>query len=298
MFSKRNLTHESGQALIQVAISMLVLLAFVALATDVGSLYAERRKMQNAADAGALAGAMVLCVDGEAAARTSAFNMALANGAQLQAADITIDLANGLVSVPVSTTAHSIFARLMNISFATSDVRARATAKCGTINSIGSGAMPIIVQNINFIKGDTYDLLDPLSPGNFGWLTWEGPVNEPYLEAELQGRKSSDLYVDGAVPNRISVGDFVQGLTGYSNGVKDDIINLQGQTITILVYDFTNSRGGSNTDYHVVGFAQFELGPYDFVKKILPGKFVDMVTALSTSTGGPNYGVYGARLTQ
>ena len=55
------LNDDSGQTLIYVAISMIVLLGFVALAVDVGYLYAERRHMQNAADAGALEAARALC---------------------------------------------------------------------------------------------------------------------------------------------------------------------------------------------------------------------------------------------
>ena len=51
----------SGQTLIIVAIAMLVLALFVALAIDGGHLLAERRRMQNAADAGALAGAWEIC---------------------------------------------------------------------------------------------------------------------------------------------------------------------------------------------------------------------------------------------
>ena len=54
-------TDDSGQALIYIAISMFVLLGFVALAVDVGHVYAERRHMQNAADAGALEAARALC---------------------------------------------------------------------------------------------------------------------------------------------------------------------------------------------------------------------------------------------
>ncbi|HEY63810.1 MAG TPA: VWA domain-containing protein [Caldilineae bacterium] len=54
---------ERGDSLVMVALSLVMLLAMLALAIDVGLAYSERRKMQNAADAGALAGAWVL-VDG------------------------------------------------------------------------------------------------------------------------------------------------------------------------------------------------------------------------------------------
>lgn len=58
----RALERRNGQVLITVALMLTVLLAFLALAIDVAYLYAQRRQMQNAADAGALAGARTIVV--------------------------------------------------------------------------------------------------------------------------------------------------------------------------------------------------------------------------------------------
>ena len=49
-----------GSAVIFVAVTLLLLLAFAALAIDMGHMYVVRTELQNAADAGALAGAQVL----------------------------------------------------------------------------------------------------------------------------------------------------------------------------------------------------------------------------------------------
>src|SRR5512139_563361 len=56
---KRNTFHktEQGQAIVIMAFAMIALLAFAALAIDGGNAYVERRRAQNGADAGALAGA-------------------------------------------------------------------------------------------------------------------------------------------------------------------------------------------------------------------------------------------------
>lgn len=51
---------ERGQALVIVAVAMVGLLVVVGLAIDGGSVYLERRRMQNASDAAALAGTRVL----------------------------------------------------------------------------------------------------------------------------------------------------------------------------------------------------------------------------------------------
>lgn len=55
-----NRHNERGQAIVLMAFAMLGLLAFVALAIDGGNTLTERRRAQNAADAGALAGARTL----------------------------------------------------------------------------------------------------------------------------------------------------------------------------------------------------------------------------------------------
>jgi hypothetical protein len=47
---------ESGQAIVLIAFSLLVLIGFTALAIDGGMLYSDRRHAQNASDAGSLAG--------------------------------------------------------------------------------------------------------------------------------------------------------------------------------------------------------------------------------------------------
>ena len=58
------LGDERGQTLVYVAVAIVVLLGFVALATDAGLAYAERRQVQNAADAGALAGIAIMARGG------------------------------------------------------------------------------------------------------------------------------------------------------------------------------------------------------------------------------------------
>lgn len=53
---KSSKNSESGQAIIMIAVSLIVLLGFVSLAVDGGMVYSDRRHAQNAADAASLAG--------------------------------------------------------------------------------------------------------------------------------------------------------------------------------------------------------------------------------------------------
>ena len=61
---------ERGAAGVLVAVMMLVLIGVGAIAVDVGQIYAERAELQNAADAGALAGAEICSVAGGARRQT------------------------------------------------------------------------------------------------------------------------------------------------------------------------------------------------------------------------------------
>jgi hypothetical protein len=72
---------QRGQAVLLVAITMMGMLMAVGLAVDAGQLYASRRTMQEAADAGAYAGAVVLYQEGtQAEARVAATGDTSLNG--------------------------------------------------------------------------------------------------------------------------------------------------------------------------------------------------------------------------
>ena len=95
--------NEAGQVLIMFALGLAVLLGMAALTIDVGLAYVARRDMQNAADAAALAGADVL-LEGQslALAASTARDLALQNGYDGAAADVTVD-----ISIPPKSGPHS-----------------------------------------------------------------------------------------------------------------------------------------------------------------------------------------------
>jgi Flp pilus assembly protein TadG len=70
---------ERGQTIILVALSLPLLLGFVGIATDVGALFKDKRTLQTAADAAAVAGALNLNY-GSAAITAAADKAAAANG--------------------------------------------------------------------------------------------------------------------------------------------------------------------------------------------------------------------------
>ncbi len=132
---------ERGQTLVQVALMLVVLLGFAALAIDGGMVYAERRHMQNAADAGALAGARELCISGSeslAIEKARAFTVAQ-NGAA--SADVTIDPEHrNVVNVVAHIRADTFLAGVIGVTDVA--VEADAAAACGAATS-ACGLWPI-----------------------------------------------------------------------------------------------------------------------------------------------------------
>jgi Flp pilus assembly protein TadG len=94
----RSAMNQRGATAILVALLLVVLVGFTALAIDVGHLVVARNELQNAADAGALAGARFLYnEDGTAVnedANQIAYNAATANMSQNLAVEVDCDFAN------------------------------------------------------------------------------------------------------------------------------------------------------------------------------------------------------------
>ncbi len=139
--------NEDGQAIIQVTISLVVLLGFLALAIDVGRVYAERRNMQNAADAGALAGARELCLGQEfPAAEAKAKEIMIANGVAESAIRAGVDITpDGSPPNIINTRArHPSLDPILGqlVEWGVIDVAATASAACGAATT-GCGLWPV-----------------------------------------------------------------------------------------------------------------------------------------------------------
>jgi hypothetical protein len=129
--------HEKGQTLIIFAVVMVVLVALTALVIDGGFAYTKRREAQNAADAGALAGANALCAGNDDQAIPQALDYAInRNGAT----DATADL--GTKSITVTTTIPQ--ATFLAGIFGSDEVTTHATASAGCYTPCeGIGVLPV-----------------------------------------------------------------------------------------------------------------------------------------------------------
>lgn len=120
---KKFVRKEDGQTLILIALMMVVLLGFAALVIDVGRLYVAKREMQNAADAGALAGAQDL-PDADAAKGTAVDYAKDKNGADSAVAVTPYKGEANKIEVTTTKNVSYTFARILG--FTDTDVFARA----------------------------------------------------------------------------------------------------------------------------------------------------------------------------
>lgn len=145
---RRNNAGDGGQSLIQFTLIILVLMAFASLALDAGAGLATRRKLQNAADAAALAAARELCLGRDPeTAKTTASTYLVNNGAMAIGAigssnsAITFSNNNTRVNITAKGQAKTIFGDL--ITEQEIDVEAFANSACGAAKS-ACGLWPII----------------------------------------------------------------------------------------------------------------------------------------------------------
>jgi len=292
---------------------LVVIIGFVALAVDGGMVYAERRRMQTAADAGALAGAAILLDNGENAAKARAVDIANANGASITVDDVIVDWGSTYGTVTADTTitvnayedARTSFAQVLGIN--NLGVAATAVASFVPLGGVGD-LLPIAIEGSDFEEGVTYKLWESATmsgAGNFGWVDFrEGANSTVILIDEIDAPEDNGFWMEG---------DWVSGLPGENSfpQISKAMDQYAGQEVTIIVYELVQNNG-AGFDYQIAGFARFKLDdpPYDRTsydvdgdgKKeqnvaYIQGQFVGWVTAGGTA-GTKDYGTYTIYLSQ
>ena len=261
----------NGQTLVQVAILMVVFLAFLTIAIDMGHIFNERRRMQNAADAGALAGAWEICLGDPALAEQTAWEYAVdRNGADV--ADVSVG--NLRVTVYARETVALNIAQFFGIN--TADINARAVAACGTAVS-GCGLWPIAfpVWKWTELAGG---FGGHCNPGKIFYV-WTGSQENQNPDCEIyncdvDGDGSGDVvdiwgrafldFGDTPDPNypddcrstgcgedelacwighesggNVEIPGCIAGTSGVKAGTKLDVATRIGDTVGIPIYDAT-----------------------------------------------------------
>jgi hypothetical protein len=164
---KRRAGHDRGQAAVLVVVLMAVLVGVMALAIDVGLWYVDKREVQAAADAAALAGAPAL-VSGQSFAQSAAATIYAVDGHP----DDTVAYSFPNASTITVTATRSLdvqFASVLGLTSATVTVDASAQVRAYT--TIEGGIAPFGVMRGAFAPGMNYPLYSDNSSSNNGALS-------------------------------------------------------------------------------------------------------------------------------
>jgi hypothetical protein len=88
----KKLQTEGGQAIVLIALAMVVMIAFIALAIDGGNVFSDRRHAQNAADTGSLAAALAKIAEQDW--HTQGLNRIISNGYTNDGVESTVTIVN------------------------------------------------------------------------------------------------------------------------------------------------------------------------------------------------------------
>ena len=291
--------HERGSTLVYLALIMLVLMGFAGLALDGSHAYLERRRMQTAADAAALAGARELALGRDPSSMIS--NYVSHNRATLSSWSI---INNGTgIRVLTHRDVATWFARAVGVN----TLSVAATSEAGFLPLLGvGGLMPMAVcaDDVN-VGGGEVTLLwedDKSGSGNFGWLSWDGSQSIGYLEQSIIHPEYSGVW---------QIGDNIDGHTGtHCNPLEDALELWIGERVIIPLYGGNGAcptaGNGSNLTYRVTGFAEFILGGFSCQKtcttggkkdsKCVWGEFTRSVAPGEVYGGNDDYGLRDLRL--
>ncbi|WP_159826979.1 pilus assembly protein TadG-related protein [Arthrobacter sp. 9AX] len=264
--------NERGAISVIVAILLVTLLGFVAIAVDVGVIHSERAQLQSGADASALAIAQkcAKATTNPDCSTTSALATSLANQNALDGMSkvYSIELETAAQKVSVTTSAKEkggtdnsvslFFADVLGIPG--KEVGARASAEWGS-PSKGPIILPLAIAHckLNIPDGGTVGAEQVLEqsvngcggiPGGFGWI--QTTSSTCAVNATAGASTTSGIWFSSdtgaSVPSMCTAADFTQ---------------MNNQTVLLPLYDVATGTGSSGK-YYIKGFAAFHVTGYRF----------------------------------
>ncbi len=257
------LQRERGAILVQVALMMVVLLLFVGLAIDVGAIFGERRNMQNAADAGALAGAHAICFGGDPVVLATEYAVT-----RNEAETAVVEILDGFkVHVTASRPMQTRFALLIGLN--TVNVSAEATAACGVATS-GCGLWPVAMDqtlwedncdDVFYVWDDdkildcsVYDCDldddgddDIVGGGDRGWLDFSEVVDPHYYDPCSQpgcGTAELKCYIETDYAARINLPACIPGDSGVKAAAWQAAGTRAGTRVRIPLFSSIGCESG------------------------------------------------------
>lgn len=262
LFSR--LKDESGQALVLVAVSLVVILGATAFSVDVGMAFNAKAKLQAAADAAALAGAQDLPSSSVAVA--SAENYAGLNGVQVDEVQVVTPYNGNLNRIEVTCTQQFEYFFAKVLGFYTKDIVVRAVAEK---NPQWEGdALPFMNLDDNYSVNPNMTLWEKTTNAGDDEKLW--PYDQNKIDAEYEITESDGLFScmlvdmeDGfALKSGITRNDQdeIEGVVLQSLGQQVYVLSLKPGVIN----PDTNYNNKQNISIHDVVLLKCTVVSYDF----------------------------------
>jgi hypothetical protein len=261
----RSCKNQDGQAVVLMAISLTVLMGMAALVLDVGLWMRSDRRLQQTADAAALAGAQMLPAD-PAGAKALALSYANQNGGDVLGSDIVVSTtytSNDTISVDAAKNEPGIFSKVLGINSA----RIKASAKARTDSPqkaryvapmVVSCDHPLI-QNCDgghtptFNQETTMDFSPMGAPGAFGMLNLTNDNGTP-------GSSDEGEWILHGFDKYLDIGKYRSdpGAKFSSQNVNGALDARVGTVLLFPVFK-TLDGTGQNAEYEIIGWIGFHL---------------------------------------
>ena len=296
---------EHGQALVLFTLVLVGVIAMAGLVLDGGGAYAQRRTMQNVADAAAMAGAYAVMNGASATlvAQQTAADNGYVDGSESTAVTVSVDSSYaGSTSVTVTVTRphQNLFAGVVGMP--TWPVSTTATALASNEPNAAIGAMPLIFnqaalpanlnQNVAYSEPGTGNEDVPQGPSQFNWTvfcTANGNAcngDSSTVDSLIKGHGSSTVVTLNMLIGPLN--------SGAHTTLFSDLSEMIGMEFPVAIV---------NNDGAMVGWAYFKLtGSVGGSTKVVRGVFVspvnptDLYVIQDGGTGSVTTGSYSVKL--
>jgi putative Flp pilus-assembly TadE/G-like protein len=314
MTSRRN---EDGQAIVLMVLALAVMIGMSALVLDVGAWFRTDRRLQQTADAAALAGAQEL-PNSASNAKSTALNYAGKNGGSVLAADISVypekpcDAAvksdiwvPNTICVKAAKSEPGIFSRLFGVD--STSIHSWAVARVDSPLKARYVAPMVVycghplIQNCNGNHTPTFQVPTVMTfdkmgaPGAFGMLNLEGGQG-------TVGAKEEAEWILHGFDKYLDIGKYRS-----DPGAKFESSNVQGalddRIGTVLLFPVfkTLTGTGQNAEYDIIGWIGFHLVSYVVHghNAVLTGYFTEYIAqGILASSGSGIPSTFGVKSIQ
>lgn len=264
--------EERGAVAVIVAILLVVLLGFAAIAVDVGMLYAEKAQLRNGADASALGIAQACAstppttdcassLSNDSLAKELVDANALDGQSNPHSVDLNLDAqtvsvtAGALESGATTNSVSLFFANALGVAEA--EVSATAHAAWGSPVK-GPAPFPVVFSECELLDGSSMQLVQFRKAGNNTSGCDSGPPGGFSNLNSVPGECEAMVTIaDGATGSNVGNG-VSSNCTALLTSWRDDILAGKAPVGLFPIYESITDTG-SNAVYDLKGFAAFEV---------------------------------------